>query len=134
MNNIKECKICLNSINSEALHCYQCNETLCINCCNNLETFELLLFNNIKAVSAKYKCPFCRYINNKDLNLLNKKDLIRLIYNEKVKTEKIELINNNNYLYINELINELNKYINICNLLINKYKNINFNLNRYISN
>tara|TARA_B000000437_G_scaffold219416_1_gene201383 strand:- start:2848 stop:3360 length:513 start_codon:yes stop_codon:yes gene_type:complete len=75
------CSICSNKQISENLHCFECNNSICIECCNNLTSRSTLIYEKRKEIFIKYDCPYCRTCNNRHVKLFNRKELIEfLIY------------------------------------------------------
>jgi len=100
-----ECLICNNNFSSDNLHCFECNKTICLICCNKLESRRSSIIND-KEIFVKYNCPYCRYENNKHIKLFN--------YNE-----LLEIYKNNLLCYINSYNNNINNELSINKL---KYK------------
>ena len=64
----KECYICRDNTISDNLNCYTCDKNICISCCNNLDNKSYIYFDDRNEIFIKYKCPYCREYNNKNLN------------------------------------------------------------------
>ena len=73
-----ECLICFDEKATDNLHCYECNKSICISCCNKVTTRTSLLYLEKKQTFIKYDCPFCRYCNNKHIKLFNKNEIVSI--------------------------------------------------------
>lgn len=95
----KECFICCDNTISENLNCYTCNKKMCISCCNKLDNKSYIYFDNRNEVFIKYKCPYCREYNNKNLKLFNKNEGSSFFINLLKQYIKIK---NDNEIYKNQ--------------------------------
>ena len=128
--NIEECFICNDNKISENLHCYTCNKTICIQCCNKLENKSYIYYEIRNEIFIKYKCPYCREYNNKNLKLFNKIEGVSFFAN--LLTEYLKLQNNNNnYIKLIESLKKdnanLNNELNKKNIAMKKVIDINSN-------
>jgi len=125
-----ECLICFDEKATNNLHCYECNKSICISCCNKLTTRTSLLYLEKKQTFIKYDCPFCRYCNNKHIKLFNKNEITSIYIDTLTQLSVVQknndiLINNYNYIF-NEnkrLIDEINNkdaHISEIKELLNK--------------
>ena len=144
MNNKKYmCYICYNNNYTINLKCTECLQCICIECCNNLESRRTIIIDD-KLINIKYKCPFCRKENIKNIKkfekdeieicyLKNLKNYIEL-YNLNINNENEILFLNSNNEILKELIiakdNEIYKQRKKIKNLININKNnmINYDI------
>lgn len=119
---IEECVICDENKISTNMYCYKCNKHICLDCCIKLSSRTSLLFIEKKQIFIKYQCPFCRYINNKNIRLFNKNEIISLYIDN---LSQILVSQKNNLLLVNmyNIIHEENNKLK--DELINKNKYIN---------
>lgn len=107
-----ECSICNDNDLSKNLNCYTCNKSICIKCCNNLQDKSFVNYKIKNELYIKYKCPYCRDFNNRNLKLFNKDELINIFAN--LLSEYAILQNNNEY-FIN-----YNEYLRNINIELNQ--------------
>ena len=128
--NIEECYICNDNKTSDNLHCYKCNKTICIQCCNKLNNKSYIHYEIRNEIFVKYKCPYCREYNNKNLKLFNKCEGVSFFAN--LLTEYLKLQNNNdNYIKLIESLKKdnanLNNELDKKNIAMKKVIDINSN-------
>lgn len=136
MDKEKICCICYNNNNIINLKCCECLQSLCIECCNNLDTRKTILIDN-KIINIKYNCPFCRKENLKNIKNFNKNEVEDFYlnnlkcyinsYNLNKKYENNILILNNNNDNLKNVIKEKNEEIEKQNEIIKKIIRINKN-------
>lgn len=136
MDKEKICCICYNNENAINLKCSQCLQSLCIECCNNLDSRKTILIDN-KIINIKYNCPFCRKKNLKDIKNFNKNEVEDFYLNNlkcyinsynlnKNYKNNILILNNNND-NLKNVIKEKNKEIEKQNEIIKNIIRINKN-------
>lgn len=123
--NTEECFIC-----NDNLHCYTCNKTICIQCCNKLNNKSYIHYEMYNEIFVKYKCPYCREYNNKNLKLFNKCEGVSFFAN--LLTEYLKLQNDNdNYIKLIDSLKKdntnLNNELDKKNIAMKKVIDINSN-------
>jgi len=138
-----ECLICNENSLSNNLYCYECNNGICLECCNKLLSRKSIIIED-KEIFVKYICPYCRFENNRHIKMFDKNEILEIYKNNLIcyvnsynKNKKYEhdilmLNNNNNNLkkklqinneYINLILLENKKLLNTINNLIDINKN-----------
>tara|TARA_B100000787_G_scaffold167870_1_gene155483 strand:+ start:32952 stop:33371 length:420 start_codon:yes stop_codon:yes gene_type:complete len=132
-----ECSICNDNDTSNNLNCYTCDKSICIKCCNLLQDKSFINFKLKNELFIKYKCPYCRDFNNKNVKLLSKIEIINIFSN--LLSKYLILQNNNEYLTntnteLNEELYKNDKKIkDIINININNIKTYDKILMKYNS-
>jgi len=132
-----ECSICNDNDTSNNLNCYTCDKSICIKCCNLLQEKSFINFKLKNELFIKYKCPYCRDFNNKNVKLLSKIEIINIFSN--LLSKYLILQNNNEYLTntnteLNEELYKNDKKIkDIINININNIKTYDKILMKYNS-
>ena len=146
MSETKECLICNNNNYSDNLHCHICKKSICLNCCNKLESRKSVMIAD-EEIFIKYNCPYCRNENNKHIKLFNKKELLEIYKNNLIcyinsyKKNKdydfnLNILKNYNNILQNELQRkneEINRLSETLKHVINTNKNNTLNYERLLN-